>query len=158
MNIAIIAVAVIVVVLGVVNFRGTTINQNRPSPAATSTPSAEPPGEPSAQPVSTIAPSPTVKPTPVATDKQVDDTGWVYPGASGHGSVYTSQDSPEKITQWYTDKINSEGFNVKNFVKTSANDNVKNVISATGDGISVEIEITRAPGEEETRIEIVTSV
>ena len=108
-------------------------------------------------PTSSSIPAPTSSPAP-AKSVSSNYSDWTYPNSSvvssGQELVLNSSDSPDAVTGWYRGKINSSGYNIRNSVKTSANDVVKNVISAVGNGIKVSVEITRNPGDSATKIEV----
>jgi len=58
------------------------------------------------------------------------------------------------ITEWYRSRINSLGYNVKSFVKTSANDKVLNKLAAAKSGSEISVEIARDPGSIVTAITV----
>lgn len=82
-----------------------------------------------------------------------------YPGANDIGSSSSelnlqSSDNPDKITDWYKDKIKSLGLNVNSFVTTSANDKVLNKLSAASSSFEINIEISRVSTGAITNIEV----
>lgn len=56
--------------------------------------------------------------------------------------ILESSDDPEKITNWYQEKIKQNGFNIKNFVKTKVNGVVENKLSGANGENEINIEIT----------------
>lgn len=113
----------------------------------------------------TLAPSETPSPTPSDAPKNTTNptstsvnSSWQYPNckivSEGALMVCESGDSADEITKWYEQKVESMGYSVKSFVKTSANDNIKNVISAAGFGSEIKIKIAKAPEDSVVRIEV----
>ncbi len=156
MNTILIIGAVVFLALGVLVNKNNKI-KNEPSSFPAQTASLEEKNEDKSEENGPEAPfSP--KPTQVneSVDKQImANSIWVYPNSSlvGEG-IYKSGDSPDKITQWYREKIDFYGYDARNFIKTSSNDNVKNVITAAKGNQKINIEISRSGDSEFTRIEI----
>lgn len=105
----------------------------------------------SAQNQATAKPS-SQTPTPEPQTPAPTNEYWVYPGSqtvqSSSGSVtLRSTDDPGQITNWYKQKVQSRNYNINNSVQTTANDVVKNTITASGASGSISVEISRAPGE-----------
>ena len=74
-----------------------------------------------------------------------------YSGASitsqsNHSLELTSSDDPDKITDWYKEKIRSLGFNSKSFVTTKSNDNVENKLVGSNGDLEIAVEIKKAAG------------
>lgn len=161
MNYIFISALVLILAVSVVVKRTTDKPTDVPSPTPTpseyQTESPAPTG--TSTPASTPTLKPTATPTPSTTAKPDATSNWIYPGStvieSGDKLVLNSSDSTDKITDWYKLKIESMGFNVKSFVKTSANDVVKNVLKAAKSGDEISVEITKNPGDSEARIEVV---
>jgi hypothetical protein len=88
----------------------------------------------------------------------IASSDWIYPNSSvlsqGEKLILVSTDDAGTITDWYGAKINSEGYNTRNSIKASANDNIKNVISAARADGSVDVEITKNPSDNFARIEL----
>lgn len=73
---------------------------------------------------------------------------YAYPGAktksqTGEKLELESNDSPEKITDWYKKKINALNFNAKSFAQTNTNDNILNKLSAAKPGEKLDITIKK---------------
>ena len=111
-----------------------------------------------ATPVETVVPIPTASPkphTPVPTQQLVspDSSGsYHYPGSqtvsvSGSVTVLTTGDDPEKVTDWYKNKIRSRGMSVTSFVVTKTNNNVFNKLAGASAGKKIEFEIKKAAGD-----------
>ncbi len=161
MNFILISVLLVFLAIGVVG-KNPEMRVSEPSPTPTNipvptqTPEPETP-EPSAstEPLVTQTPSPTQL-------EEVTYGDWLYPGASVESRddklVLTSFDSPDQITDWYKNKITSLGFNVRSFVMTSANDVVKNVLSAAKADREVGVTITKNPGDSLAEIEVTDSL
>ncbi|HLE48803.1 MAG TPA: hypothetical protein VI819_02110 [Patescibacteria group bacterium] len=82
-----------------------------------------------------------------------------YPGAGNIGSStktlnLESPDHPNKVTDWYKNKIQSFDLNVNSFVKSSADDKILNKLSAASGSFEVNVEISRNPGESITHIKV----
>jgi len=102
-------------------------------------------------PVLTPTPQPTQKPQ----ESKLQD--FVYPGSSVVSSdfellILESNSGVDEITNWYKEKIRSEGFNAKTFVATSANGVVLNKLAGAKEGLEVTIEIKKNP--DDTRVKI----
>ena len=74
-----------------------------------------------------------------------------YPNAKSVNSsenklTLESSDDSRVITDWYKEKINSKGMNVKSFVTTSANDNVENKLVAANSDFKVTVTIKGVKG------------
>jgi hypothetical protein len=74
--------------------------------------------------------------------------------SQGGTLILTSGDSTDTITDWYRARIASNGYNIRNSIKTSANDVVKNVIQAVGKDNSINVEITKGSGDTLAKIEV----
>lgn len=161
MNITLIAVAVVIILAGIVSSRSSLINQTDDLPEnevlSVETEESEPTEVNTASPAPTNTPVPSTAPTEEP-KKVVSENSWVYPGASvlsnGDVLVLSSSDNTDAITDWYKDKIESGGYNVKTSIKTSANDVVKNVINAANGNESVNVEITKDGGDARIEVEI----
>lgn len=155
MPIAVIALLVIVVGAGVV-IRTTNHNSNTQSDiqvsvkalSENSPQSTVVPNTPA--PTNTIQPTetqvPTKTPTQIIspTSKATDSSGWEYPGAIKVGNnTYQTSDSPEKVTDWYKNKIRAMNFNLNTFITTNANDQVKNRLTGSGNGSKIDIQINK---------------
>lgn len=118
-------------------------------------------------PVETETPTPTEKvqeiPIPTSTQSstppqqlnQADSTDLIYPGSNDKGgSNYESDDDPDKITDWYKEKIKSMGMNVKTFVATKTNGNVLNKLAGANSKTNISIEIEKEETESITKIKI----
>lgn len=138
MNYILVSVLVLILAVSVVAKRTTDRLVDGPSPTPTPVAAASSP-TPSATVKPTARATPTQEPKPVSGD-------WVYPGSL--------TDSTDTITDWYKNKIEDMGFNVKSFVKTSANDVIKNVLSAAKAGEEIKVQITKNPGDSVATIEV----
>lgn len=164
MKIILIAAAIFVAIVSVINaeraseallFEAPLTSSS--TPASSAAPSMTP--VPTATPTSTFTPSPTPLPSGSASNKNSNNfSDWVYPGSvviSQDGELMmNSSDPTDKITDWYKTKISSNGYSTRNFVKTSANDVVKNVIQAVDARESVSVEITKGPEDRNVKIEV----
>lgn len=171
MNLAFIAIAVLIVAASLIN-RSHSVNesevveeiQQEVLSEETETPEETATANPTVVPTSTpksTSPQPTSTPVSTASTQTSNNSGWAYPNstvvASGEKLVLSSSDSTDTITDWYRNKIESEGYNVRSSVKTSANDNIKNVISAAKNNANVNVEITKGPSDTTARIEVKAS-
>lgn len=167
MNLIFIAVAVVIVSASLINTKTTLPIESESAPIVTetATSTAMPSIEPTPSPTSTPIPESTESPSPSPTNTpsgNTNNSGWFYPGAimisEGEKTVLESSDDTDTITDWYKGKIEGEGFNVRSSVKTSANDNIKNVISAAKNNSNVHVEITKKPDANVVRIELKVSI
>lgn len=108
-----------------------------------------------AEPSDTVTPTVTIKPTPKPTGGttsvsinnnvhvvnngtgasgkvqiKVQGTDWQYPGSA--------DDSAATVTDWFVNKIKSQGLKTTSFVKTNANDHILNCLAA-GNDIKIQI-------------------
>jgi len=153
MSIPLVAVAIIVIVVSFVWAKpGAPLDPEEPTPSPTSTPASTPTQTPFETPEAAKTPQPTT------TSNSNNNSGWTYPGSTvldnGGILVLSSTDGTDKITDWYRNKIESLGFNVKTSVKTSANDVINNVVKAAKNKESISVEITKNPGDVSARIEV----
>ena len=103
----------------------------------------------------TLEPTQIVKVTPAEAPTISVEQIFIYPQSSSIGGYkYTSNDSPEKITEWYKNKINTEGYNSKSFVTTKSNEKVLNKLSASKNSQTILIEISRNDSNSQTEIYI----
>jgi hypothetical protein len=174
---------VVVVLLGVIyanTSRQKFLNQviAQITPHDTDSPSPTPTESASPTPSPTITPSPTQRealltPSPRATtmaqiNNSVSNSNatsnndlnqFRYPNGKTISSSSTeikieSPDSPDKITDWYKEKIKGLGMNTQSFVTTNTNNNVLNSLAAAGNGINIKIEIKKDAGASFTSIKI----
>lgn len=105
-------------------------------------------------PTNTSTPSPTENlPAPAGIES------YRYPNSSvissSESSLFLrSSDDTDKITDWYKEKIESEGMSAKSFVKTKTNDNVLNKLVGASSSKEVRVEIRKDSGETSTEISI----
>lgn len=152
MNIILVLSAIFVLIAGILRTGGTS------SPHGVTSPSAVP-----TSPVKAETPSP--RPSASSTPDEIKEkessktgNGWIYPDSTmesqGEKVVLVSPDGPGAITDWYKNKVDAGGYTTRNFIATSANEEVKNVIQAVNSGSSVNVEISRGKGDGLTRIEV----
>ena len=103
----------------------------------------------------TIKPFPTSAPTSKPTATNLSD--FIYQGSSvissnSNSLKLTSTDNTDTITNWYKEKINSLGMNVKSFVTTSANDKILNKLVGANGTREIRVEISKEPGKTITNI------
>ncbi len=101
--------------------------------------------------------SPTSTSTPTITRTEIHD--YRYPNSTvisslNNSLLLTSSDDADKITNWYKEKINSQGMNVKTFVTTKTNDNVLNKLVGADPDMEVRVEITKDSGSSSVNISI----
>jgi flagellar capping protein FliD len=149
MNYILVSVLVIILAVSVVakNAAKDPVDVESPTPTPTESIVESPTPTPIAS-TSSPTPSAAIKPTASASPSPKPEVtnDWVYPGSL--------TDSTDTITDWYKNKIESMGYNVKSFVKTSANDVVKNVLSAAKLGEEIKVQITKNPGDSVAKIEV----
>lgn len=67
-----------------------------------------------------------------------------------------STDNPDTITNWYTKKMNESGMNMKAFIKTKTNENIKNILVGTKESETIRVEIERKSEQAIISIKITT--
>lgn len=105
---------------------------------------------------------PSVTPTPVLkNDKKFkDESGFddfKYPNAliigySNQKMSLESNDDPEQVTSWYKEKIRNLNMNINNFIKTSANEKIFNLVSGANSKKEIKVEIKRENPQDKVRI------
>lgn len=126
-----------------------------------STVQATPTPTPTFAPSVTALPSPTAalpSPTPFKTSAN-NSQDFVYPGSkilSPENGQMTleSTDSADTITNWYKNRIKSNGMNVTSFVTVITNGNVNNVLAGAKNGQEIKVTITKNAGQNTVRISI----
>ena len=132
------------------------IDSPSPSPSVSSSvsPTPSPTPEESSTPHNSVSITITT-PKPAPTSQSTQDIGLQYPGSNKTSSnTYTSSDDPQKITDWYKDKIKSLGANSKSFVQTNTNGNVLNKLVGAKSGLTISVEIKKAAGDGQTVITV----
>lgn len=117
---------------------------------------------------STPSPTPSLKPTPIATpvpqnlipkELIVTTNSWIYPNSkilinSASNIELSSTDETTQITAWYKKLIETEGFKSKSYSQTNTNGNILNVLSVSKDSLSKSIQISKSNNSSETLITI----
>jgi hypothetical protein len=75
-------------------------------------------------------------------------------GSEGETTVYQSNDDPDMITNWYKDRITNLNMSVKNFITTKNNEQVLNKLETAQNNQKVSIEISKNPGNSQTKIKV----
>lgn len=101
----------------------------------------------------------TVEPTAKPEEKS-SPANYFYPGAtvtsqSGAEINLESNDSPEQVTNWYKNYIETNSMNTTSFVTTNTNNNVLNRLVGAGGSQKIDVEIKRNEGETTTKVKIV---
>jgi len=65
-----------------------------------------------------------------------------------------SSDNTDNITDWYKDKIESLGVNVKTFVKATTNDKVLNKLAGANNNFEIKVEVSQDSAEAKVRITV----
>jgi hypothetical protein len=96
----------------------------------------------------TNKPFPTAPPIPNQQSPSVSILDFKYPNSqivssSSNSMSLESSDNSDSITEWYKGKIDSQGMNVKTFVKTKANDKVLNKLIGADGNKEISIEISK---------------
>lgn len=136
-------------------FIGGVVQQKKqspnPTPTATLTPS----------PTLTSIPSetPTITPTPMKQKPAGNLSSFQYPGSSITSSDnstmhFTSPNDSDAITDWYKEKIKSEGFRSTAFAVTKTNGNVLTKLAGSKQGTKIQVEITKPAHELVTKISV----
>ena len=108
-----------------------------------------PPNSPTSAPTNTS--------TPTINNSSINN--YMYPNSSVVSSSnnflsLTSEDSADVITDWYKNKIDSEGMNVTSFVTTNTNDNVLNKLVGADGTNEVSVEISKISNSSTVHIEV----
>lgn len=98
-----------------------------------------------AVPLSTITDSPTPFPT---SSPYTEINNFIYPGSkviirNSTRLMLESYENSDNITEWYKNKIENMGMNVKSFVTTRANDKVLNKLSGADGRKEINVEISK---------------
>ena len=120
---------------------------------------------PSATPSPTPADTaPAIKnPTPTATQNQnsssTDMNFYKYPNSQteesgGNRLVLNSSDDPNKITEWYIEKLKNQNMKLNSFVKTKTNNNVLNKLISSNGTIKVSITISKKNSDTNAKIAV----
>ena len=107
------------------------------------------------RPTATATPTP----TPTKAVMKTDISDYRYPNSEILSSTQNSLslksfDDAKTITNWYKEKIVSEGMNVKTFVETKANDNVLNKLVGADGKKEIRVEIKKTTGSSLVEIEV----
>ncbi len=108
-----------------------------------------PPNSPTSAPTNTS--------TPTINNSSINN--YMYPNSSVVSSSnnflsLTSEDSADVITDWYKNKIDSEGMNVTSIVTTHTNDNVINKLIGADGTNEVSVEISKISNSSTVHIEV----
>ncbi len=77
----------------------------------------------------------------------------VYPGAvSVGGNAYETSASGDLVYDWYKNELNSRKFNIRNNVRTKANDKFKGVLQGVNGDSSIKVTIDQEDASAKTRI------
>lgn len=106
-----------------------------PTPIASSKTSPKPKSSPVSQGESKI--SITVDPPRNSTGEKI-----VYPGAAHSAGKYETADSGEQVYEWYKSELEKRSYQIRNKVKTRANDKFKGVLQGINqnEGFTVTID------------------
>ena len=111
-----------------------------------------------------ILPQMTSNPSPELVEKikTVQLSGWFYPKSQKVESnaqelQLTSLDDPQAITEWYKDKIVSQGFPDKSFINTANNGNTVNQLVGNDGNRQVAVSIKRQSNSDQTIISVTVS-
>ncbi len=107
-------------------------------------------------PTPTIKPVNTINPTNIVNPTQITQpANWQYPNSQKRSeNEFVSSESPEKITQWYKDKIIATGYSSKSFVQTSTNAKILNKLVGAKQNNEISVEIYKNPEDANTTIKI----
>ncbi len=101
--------------------------------------------------------TPTTHPTKPEKPQSLND--FFYPNSkiissSEQSLILQGNDTPEIITTWYEQYIQTNGYRSKTFAKTNTNGTVVNKLGAEKDNTTLTIEITKKPQESSTTIRV----
>lgn len=110
---------------------------------------------PTEMPSPTVSPTITTTPTPIQSGQAATDLEYFrYPGSSGSTTNMTSTDDADKITNWYKEKIKSEGFKSTAFAVTKTNGNILTKLAGSKQNVKIQVEITKGANDASTKISI----
>lgn len=107
--------------------------------------------------IETETPAPTTKPIPNSYETNLDS--YVYPNSKvakmeNFYLVLESNDESSAVTQWYKEKIRSEGMNVKTFVTTKTNGNVLDKLVGANSEKEIMVEVEKKASESKVTLTI----
>ena len=134
-------------------------------PVTTPTPSAAIIAYQQVSPTPTLRPGktfePKAQPTTVSASTNTNDgiSDMIYPGSSvnsdsANSLSLTSSDNVDSITSWYKSKIKSKNLSTNSFVATNSNNNVLNKLVGAGGNFTIDVEITKKPGDSVVQIKV----
>lgn len=144
---------IIIYIALVVLFIGVVVQQKKQSPTSVPTPTPSP----------TFTPSPSIPSTSTPTPIQQKPAGnlqsFQYPGSSVTSSDtstmhLTSPNDSDAITDWYKEKIKSEGFRSTAFAVTKTNGNVLTKLAGSKNSFQIHVDITKPENTSTTQIKI----
>ena len=161
---------VLLIILGLIIIGQKVAEQSKkssPTPTAipsstiipTTSPTSNPTSIPTAIPSPTTLPPATSTPTNSPYSQKLNITDFKYPNAivvnkNGNKLELESNDDPQKITDWYKEKIKSMDLNVTTFVQTSTNGNILNKLVGANGATEVRVEITKQNNSQVVKISI----
>jgi hypothetical protein len=109
-----------------------------------------------------ISPTPMLTPTPTLIPARTDIkvfTDFIYPGAEvlselDEEMALKSQDSSQKIVEWYKERISKKYSRIKNFVVTKTNGTELDTLTASDTSGNVTVEISKGSTDEWTTVNI----
>jgi hypothetical protein len=103
-------------------------------------------------------PKPSLSPTSTPSSA-ISISEFQYPGAtvissSATSLVLRSGDDPQKISNWYQEKIEARKMSAVSFISNNVNNSISNKLVGEEDGQRISVDITRESGASETEIEV----
>jgi hypothetical protein len=103
--------------------------------------------------------TPTTIPEPTVSSGSINLSDFQYPGARIVASTdkslsLESTDDPDKVSDWYKEKLKQKNYNAKSIVETSTNGMILNKFQASGSPGTVTIEITKDANSSTTSVKI----
>lgn len=163
MNIVVTLVAVIVVATGIYFSQKSKQNEEQIEIRTQEVLSDETQDTPTPSAIPTKIPTAIPQPTNAPTAKPQDSSSAIpdfkYPNSnitssSQNSLSMESSDTSDAITNWYKNKINSMGMNVKTFVTTSANEKVLNKLVGADGSREIRIEISQENNSSKVKISV----
>lgn len=155
-------IAALVFISTVVLVQAEIINFKKTPPVISPTPEASVEASPSASITASASPNPlssphknTPKPTPKASAnaqinikvdavKGMSTEKLIYPGAHAvNANTYETNDAPDVVYTWYKSEFDKRQFQIRNNVKTQANEVFKAVLQGVSGNTSLKVTIER---------------
>lgn len=162
-----IASIVVIISYAIYSRVNTDISPKQPEPEVLS--DVDQAATPTLSPSPTLAPTSTPKPnTPAKIDVQVDSNlnsvkltseKLVYPGANkvridGSAEIYETDADGDTVYNWYKSEFDKRSYNIRNNIRTKANDKFKAVLQGVSESSSLKVSIDQESAGAKTIIAV----